>query len=151
MLINHGWSQHKTYYPYAKLSFRNIGLGPAINVQLFWYKLDKVKGISNFDEIKEKNIEDFYDKVEYSYFTYLENDNIKTEPWMIFTEFELGVSEENNKLNLLFSFEENVDNLHSIIEISYENLMGRKFKKLLYLGFDENPMVLPVSKEYFLN
>lgn len=148
ILINNGWTQKQTYFPYAKLSFVNIGLGPAVNVQLFWYQLDSVKGILELEEIKDNNIEGFYDKVKYSNFTFTENGKVKNEPWPIYTEFELGVSEETNRLNLLFSFENNVMAFYSIIEIRYENLMGEKFKKLLYLSFDNGAVMLPVSKEY---
>lgn len=149
VLINNGWSQQPTYSPYAKLGFRNIGLGPAINVRIYWYELTRVEGLSSLEKIRETNIENFYDKVEYSNFTYVDLEKNKCEPWLIFTEFDLGVSEETNKINLLFSFENDVIPFHSIIEINYENLMGKHFKKKIYLGYDEDgPSMIPVSREY---
>ncbi|NCT38071.1 hypothetical protein GTW56_18405 [Bacillus sp. EB93] len=145
ILINHGWSESQTYFPIAKLSFLNIGLGPAVNVQLFWYQLDSVDGISKLDEISKINIDDFYEKVKYSNFTYIDNGITKNEPWQIFTDFSLGVNEDVNRLNLLLSFENNPSPFHSIIEIRYENLLGMKIKQLLYLGYDGEPNMLPVS------
>ncbi|RDW18778.1 hypothetical protein [Oceanobacillus chungangensis] len=151
-LINHGWSLHQQHISnYKTISIKNIGLGPAVNVELFWYELDSVEGLSDLKQIKEENIDNFYDKVSYSNFTFNENGNKKNEPWMIFTEFDLGISEETNKVNLLFSFENNVKELHSIIEIRYQSILGRKIKKLLYLEYDPlfgEARIMPVSKDY---
>jgi hypothetical protein len=150
IMINSGWSKRSINNPDAILSFQNIGLGPAVKVELFWYRLDKVKGIDNLNDIIDKDIDNFYDNVEYSCFTFLDNENIKTEPWLLFTEFDLGNSVETNRLNLLFSFDETIDNLHTIIEMRFEDLMGNKIKKMLYLGYINKPIVLPVSKDYLL-
>lgn len=148
VLINNGYSSKQSYFPYAILSIKNIGLGPAVNFGVFWYKLDSVKGLNSLDEILNKNIVDFYDVITYSAFDFEENNQIKKGPLQLFTEFDLGISDENNKLNLIFSFEENVTPFHSIVEINYENLLGAKFKKLVYLGYIETAYILPVSKEY---
>lgn len=149
ILVNTGWSSQPTYSPYAKLKFSNIGLGAAINIRIYWYELKKIDGLSSLDKIRETNIENFYDRIIYSPFKYIDLDEIKCEPWLIYTEFDLGVSEETNKINLLFSFEENVASFHSIIEITYENLIGICFGRKLYLGYDEKgPFILPASREY---
>jgi hypothetical protein len=147
ILINHGWQENKMCSPYAKLSFINLGLGPAVNVQLFWYQLDSVDGISNLDEITKRNTDDdFYKKVKYSNFTYIDKGITKDEPWQIFTDFSLGINEDINRLNLLFSFEKNASPFHSIIEVRYENLLGMKLKQLLYLGHEG---MLPISNEIY--
>lgn len=149
MIVNNGFSSKPTYSPYAILSIKNIGLGPAIKNEVFWYKLDKVEGLNSLDKIKDRFIDNFYDKLSYSNFEYYENGNIKNGPWLLYTEFDLGVSEETSKLNLLFSFEENTKVLHSIIEIHYENLLGIKSKKLVYLAYENGKTSIhPVSKEY---
>ena len=151
ILINSGYSSEQTYYPYTILSIKNIGLGPAVKIEIFWYNLDSVKGLNSLEEIKEKSIDNFYDKISYSDFEYSENNLIKRKPWLLFTEFDLGISEEANRLNLLFTFEENTKSLYSIIEIQYENLLGIKHKKLMYLNYaNRESSMLPVSKEYIV-
>lgn len=151
IIVNNGFSSKPTYYPYAILSIKNIGLGPAVKCEVFWYNLDDVEGLNSLDEIKDIAIDNFYEKVSYSYFEYFENENIKRGPWLLFTEFDLGISEETNKLNLVFSFEKNVKVLHSILEIHYENLLGVKHKKLVYLAYENGePSMFPVSKEYLV-
>lgn len=77
------------------LGFRNIGLGYVINVRIYWYELIRVKGLSSLDDIGETNIENFYDKMEYSNFTNMDIEKIKCEPWLIYTEFDLKFLSEN--------------------------------------------------------
>lgn len=153
-IINHGWSLHQPHFSKTLgINIKNIGLGPAVNIELFWHQLDSVKGLSDLNQIKEKNIEDFYDKVKYSNFSFVENEQIKNELWQIFKDFELGISEETNGINLLFSFESNVSEIHTIIEVRYKNILERKTKKLIYLGYHptEGLSILPVSKDYTYN
>ncbi len=153
-LINSGWSLHQPISSRKRtgtISIKNIGLGPAVNFEIYWYKLDSVEGLSKLDQIKEIHIENFYDKVRYSYFTYKDKEKMKNEPWMIFTEFDLGISEENNRINMLFLFDDSVGKMHTILEFRYKNILGRKVKKLSYLGYDsttQTTSVMPVSKEY---
>ena len=151
ILINNGYSSQQTYSPYTILSIKNIGLGPAVKIEIFWHNLDSIKGLSSLEEIKDINIENFYDKISCSDFEYFENNIIKREPWLLFTEFDLGISEETNKLNFLFSFDNSTKSLYSIIEIRYENLLGIKCKKLMYLSYSNSEVsVLPISKEYIV-
>lgn len=108
-----------------------------------------MEGLSSLDEIKDTSIDNFYEKVSYSYFEYYEDGNIKSGPWLLYTEFDLGISEETNTLNLVFSFENSVKCLHSIIEIHYENVLGIKQKKLMYLAYEKGKAsMFPVSKEF---
>lgn len=149
ILINNGYSSKPIDFINAVLSIKNIGLGPSIKNEIFWYKLKEVEGLNTLDEIEKTNINDFYEKISYVDLEYEDNGKIKNKPWLLYTEFDLGISEDTNRLNLVFKFEENVETLHSIIEIRYENLLGLKYKKLIYLGYkNKKASILPISKEY---
>ncbi|WP_087974839.1 hypothetical protein [Oceanobacillus rekensis] len=147
LLINNGYSTKPTYAPYQRLSFINIGMGAAAKVELYWYELTSVEGLEDLNNIDKRDIENFYEKVNYSNFQYVEDGELKNGDWLISPQIDLGVSEETNKMNLVFSYEKNVGSLHAIVEIRYEDLMGEKYKRLLYIGYlNSNPITLPVSE-----
>lgn len=50
-MINNGYSSTSTYYPYAVIGIKNIGLGPAINIATYIHKLKSVDGLKSLDEI----------------------------------------------------------------------------------------------------
>lgn len=148
VMINNGYSSKQTYYPYAILGIRNIGLGPGINIATYLWKLTSVDGIESLDKIIDTNIDNFYDKIHLDNYDYYEDDKLLNGNWQIYTDFNLGVSEMNNSLNLVFSFENISEPLHSIIEFQYENILGKRFKQYIYLNFDNSPSILPISKVY---
>lgn len=149
ILLDTGWSQKPTFAPYAKLSFSNIGMAPALEVKLHWYDLKKINGLDSLEEFFNKDISDFYEEIDYTTFTYKKDDETKNDAMQIYTEFDLGTSPETNKLNLLFSFEKSGMPFNSIIEITYKDLIGHNYMKKLYLGYDGVlPLYYPISKEY---
>lgn len=151
-LLDTGWSQEPTCYPYAKASFSNIGMAPALEVNLHWYELKGIIGLDCLEKFFNTDIENFYEKIDFSPFTYIKENEIKKDAMLIYTEFDLGISSETNKLNLMFSFEESAMPFHSIIQITYKDLLGHNYKKKLYLGHDGNsPWFYPISKEYLIN
>lgn len=148
VMINNGYSSKPTYYPYAVLGIRNLGLGPAINIATYLWRLTAVDGVESLDEIIDKNIDNFYDRIHFDNYDYCEDDKLLNGNWQIYTDFNLGVSEANNGLNLVFSFENIREPLHSIIEFQYENILATRFKQYIYLNYDKSPSILPISKVY---
>lgn len=148
VMINNGYSSQATYSPYAIISLQNIGLGPAVTIETYMYRLKSVDGLQSLDEISARTIDDFYNKIHFENYEYYENGGILTNEWIIFTSFNLGIAEENNKLNLIFSFENIIEPVHCILEFRYKNVLGSKFKQYLYMSYDNEPSVLPISEIY---
>lgn len=147
-MINNGYSSKITYHPYLVIGLRNIGLGPAINIATYLYKLTSVEGLDSLGEIAKTNIDNFYDKIHFENYKYYENDKILSGKWQIYTDFNLGISAENNLLNLVFSFENIIEPLHSIIELQYENILGNRYRQLIYMSYTTEPSLMPISKIY---
>lgn len=147
IMINNGYSSKPTYSPHAFIGLVNIGLGPAIDITTYIHKLKSVDGLESLDEIKITNIENFYDRIHFENYEYYEDGDIKSNTeWQIYTDFNLGISEQNNKLNLIFSFKNINEPVHSIIQFQYKNILGNMFKQYIYLCYDNDPSVLPISK-----
>lgn len=148
VMINVGYSSKPNHLPHTIIGIKNIGLGPAINIATSIHNLTSVDGVKSLDEIAVTNIENFYDKMHFDNYKYYENEKILNGNWQIYTDFDLGISDENNKLNLAFSFENIKEPLHSIIEFSYENILGHRYKQFMYMSYITKPSFLPISKIY---
>lgn len=106
--------------PNVVLEIKNLGFGPAINLNTYLRKLVSVDGLNHLDESLTKKVEDFYDKIHlgnYVYYDY-EDETELNEDWQIFPTFNLGVSEGNNYIYLAFSFVNINEPIYSIIEYS---------------------------------
>lgn len=147
-MLNDGYSSTPSYAPYVALKLSNLGLGPAVNVSTLIRKLKTVDGLGDLNEISTINIENFYDKIHLENYEFIKNGATHTNDWIIYTDFNLGISNDNNKLNLVFSFEDITAPIHSIIEFQYENVLGNKYNQYLYLGYNKKASILPISKIY---
>lgn len=136
--------------PNVVLEIKNLGFGPAINLNTYLRKLVSVDGLNHLDESLTKKVEDFYDKIHlgnYVYYDY-EDETELNEDWQIFSTFNLGVSEGNNYIYLAFSFVNINEPIYSIIEFNYENILGKRFKQYFRLYYDGHLLFLPISKVY---
>jgi len=136
--------------PNVVLEIKNLGFGPAINLNTYLRKLVSVDGLNHLDESLTKKVEDFYDKIHlgnYVYYDY-EDETELNEDWQIFPTFNLGVSEGNNYIYLAFSFVNINEPIYSIIEFNYENILGKRFKQYFRLYYDGHLLFLPISKVY---
>lgn len=153
VMINNGYSSKQDKHPDVILGLSNIGLGLAINIKIFMHKLESVKGIASLDEIEKANIsvEDFYDNFEFVNYEYCEKDIKLNDDWQIYTDFSLGISEENNKLNLCFNFKNIKENIYSIIEFRYKNIAETEFTQYMYIRYNKETStvgIMPISSAF---
>lgn len=148
IMINNGYSSKPTASQYIVIQVSNIGLGPAINISPYIHKLTSVDGLRSLNEIENTNNDNFYDKIHLDNYEYYENNEILNGKWQIYTDFNLGISDENNGLNLAFYFRNIKQPIHSIIELQYENILGNRYKQFIYIGYIGKEVLLPISKVY---
>lgn len=152
-IINLGFSQYTSYMPYILVKLTNLGLGPVVELETYMYKLVSVDGLNSLDEMftTTTTIEGFYDRIHYENYEIDHLGELSKDDWLIFTTVGLGISGENNKLNLVFSCQYLKEPLHSIIEFRYKNILGASFKQYVYIGYDdefESGKILPISSIY---
>ena len=147
-IINNGWSlQQPNLSNWCALKIRNIGLGPAININTFIHKLVHVQNLEKLSDISLTPIEQFYEKIKYENYSYMENGNIREDKWQIYPTFNLGISKESNSLCLVFFADRTIENMYNILEIIYQDAFGSEYKQFLYFSFiDGVPSFLPISQ-----
>jgi hypothetical protein len=136
VMIRTSCSGEQTSCPDVSLALINIGLGPAINIKIFIHKLKSIEGVAvSIDGFKLPNVENFYDDITFENYEYCEEDKKASGVCKIYKDFDLGISEENNRLNLNFNFQDINKNTYSILEFKYENISQTKFTQYMYLGY----------------
>lgn len=149
-MVNNGYGnrciQGVTYFA---IPLSNIGLGPAVEIETYMHRLKSIDGLDSLDEIVIKSTEDLYDKMKIENFSYYEDGKRIEGEWRIYTDFSLGISDENNRLNFAFSFQNIKESVHSIIEFRYKGVLGNKLKQYLYIGcINGGTVIYPISRIY---
>lgn len=133
------WSNQpnkKINNPYIIFSLRNIGGGPLTRANMFLYKAVSVDGKTDFSNEEIYNDDRFYENL-----LYQEYENVatsKVDKYAIVTEFDLGVSESNSQEYFTIIFDECKTNVHSVIKIEYESVLGNRYYQLLFIALDNS-------------
>lgn len=146
-IVNNGWSTQKpNNNNWCALKIKNIGLGPATNINVFLYKLVSIDGVKDLTNFPQQNISDFYKKIKFQNYSYLENGIVKKDKWQVFTTFNLGISDESNSLCMVFYVDGTITSMHNILELNYQNAYGDNYRQLIYFSFINNiPSAMPIS------
>ncbi len=139
------------FKPCANIKVTSKGLSTAFNVCTYFYELKKVDGLSSLEEIKERPIDNFYDKIECINYTYYMDDGINgskyNDKWLISPQYIL--CSNSDEFNLVFDFSSIKNNYHSILKFEYEDIYQKKYCQLMYLYFNNKSCAaLPISKPY---
>ena len=146
-IVDNGWSTQKpVYLNWCALKIKNIGLGPAININAFLYKLVSIDGVKDLLNFPQQNISDFYKKIKFEKYSYLANGKVEKEKWQVFTTFNLGISDESNSLCMVFYVDGTMTTMHNILELNYQNAYGDDYRQLIYFSFINNTSsAMPIS------
>lgn len=150
-LINHGFEIKKLQNIAEKvksIKVRNIGLSTAFSVNTYIYKLENVRGLESLNEIRKRNIDKFYEKIQTSNYEYKEDGEVLKDEWQIFTTFNLSI-DDRSEINFVFKFNKIKSEFHNIIEFRFNDIYENEYYQLLYLYFDDIEIkLLPISKVY---
>lgn len=140
----------KGFQPKININVRNIGLSTAMQVEVYFKKLTEVEGLDSLEKIALYPISDFYKKVKFCNYEFIEtedkNAEIRNYDWLISPQYNLSTY-ENSEFNLIFDLSKITKKYHSILKFVFSDVYGNKYYQLMYLYFDnKKTQVYPVSK-----
>lgn len=105
-------------------TYKNIGLGPAIDIELTIQNVTEINGVKKFSDVLYMAVEDIYANCSCNYFEFQKDGVTCKGSWPIYSPFSLSV---NSEKHFSFNYSSNVKEMYFMVILKYKDILGNRY------------------------